>query len=73
MSPEQVKGDKSIDHRSDIYSLGVTMYFAINGKPPYDSDADSQFNIFNKIVHESLPELQNQGAFFDLIKKATQK
>jgi serine/threonine protein kinase len=34
MSPEQVKGDKSIDYRSDIYSLGVTMFYALNGNPP---------------------------------------
>jgi serine/threonine protein kinase len=32
MSPEQVKGDKSIDHRSDKYSLGVTMFYALEGK-----------------------------------------
>jgi serine/threonine protein kinase len=38
MSPEQVKGDKSIDHRSDIYSLGVTMYYALQGEPPYDGN-----------------------------------
>ena len=50
MSPEQVKADKSIDHRSDIYSLGVTMFYAFNGKPPYNADTDSQFDIFNKIV-----------------------
>jgi serine/threonine protein kinase len=73
MSPEQVKGDKSIDHRSDIYSLGVTMFYALNGKPPYNSDTDSQFDIFNKIVYEPLPELPGQGAFIELIKKATQK
>jgi len=73
MSPEQVKADKSIDHRSDIYSLGVTMFYAINGKPPYNSDTDSQFDIFNKIVYEPLPELPGQGVFIELIKKATQK
>jgi len=70
MSPEQVKADKSIDHRSDIYSLGVTMFYAINGKPPYNSDTDSQFDIFNKIVFEPLPELPETGYLNELIKKA---
>jgi len=73
MSPEQVKADKSIDHRSDIYSLGVTMFFAINGKPPYNSDTDSQFDIFTKIVFEPLPELPVLGQFGGFIKKACQK
>ena len=73
MSPEQVKADKSIDHRSDIYSLGVTMYYAITGKPPYNSDTTSQFDIFNKIVFEPLQELPNVGNLDDFIKKACHK
>jgi serine/threonine protein kinase len=73
MSPEQVKADKSIDHRSDIYSLGVTLYFALNGKSPYDSDGASQFDIFNKIVYEPLPELVGESPLFALVKKACQK
>lgn len=73
MSPEQVRADKSIDHRSDIYSLGVTMYYAISGKPPYDSNTTSQFDIFNKIVYEPLPELQQTNRFGEIIKKACQK
>ena len=73
MSPEQVKADKSIDHRSDIYSLGVTMFYAITGKPPYNSDTDSQFDIFNKIVFEPLPELPDIGNLDDFVKKACQK
>jgi serine/threonine protein kinase len=70
MSPEQVKADKSIDHRSDIYSLGVTMYFALNGKPPYDSDTSSQFDIFNKIVHETIPLSTLSGDLVPSIEKA---
>lgn len=73
MSPEQVKADKSIDQRSDIYSLGVTMFFAINGKPPYDSNTDSQFDIFTKIVYEPLPPFSIQGKFNEIVLKACQK
>jgi serine/threonine protein kinase len=73
MSPEQVKADKSIDHRSDIYSLGVTMFFAVNGKAPYNSDSLSQFDIFNKIVFEALPILFESGNFNKLISKACEK
>lgn len=73
MSPEQVKADKSIDHRSDIYSLGVTLYFMLNGKPPYDSTTQSNFDIFNKIVYEPIPELVQHHHFNNIIKKATEK
>jgi serine/threonine-protein kinase len=73
MSPEQVKADKSIDHRSDIYSIGVTMFYAINGKPPYNTDTDSQFDIFNKIVYEPLPNLSATSKYNDIILKACQK
>lgn len=73
MSPEQVKAEKSIDHRSDIYTLGVTMFFAINGKPPYNSNTDSQFDIFTKIVYEVLPEFSIQSKFKEIVLKACQK
>ena len=73
MSPEQVKGDKSIDHRSDIYSLGVTMFFVINGTPPYNSDTDSQFDIFTKIVYEALPKFLIHSIFNEILLKACQK
>jgi serine/threonine protein kinase len=73
MSPEQVKADKTIDHRSDIYSLGVTMFYAVNGKPPYDSNTTSQFEIFNKIVFEALPEFTSASKLNELIKKACAK
>ncbi|MDL1901980.1 substrate-binding domain-containing protein [Anaerolineae bacterium CFX9] len=36
MSPEQLRGD-TIDHRSDIYSMGVILYHMLVGKPPFDS------------------------------------
>src|SRR6202011_6206553 len=34
-SPEQIE-DKPVDTRSDIYSLGSTLWFMILGKPPFE-------------------------------------
>lgn len=37
MSPEQLADSKSVDHRSDIWSLGVILYEVLAGIPPYKS------------------------------------
>jgi formylglycine-generating enzyme required for sulfatase activity len=50
MSPEQVQRPEAIDHRSDIYSLGVAMYRAITGRCPFEGD--SHFALMMAHVHQ---------------------
>ncbi len=37
MSPEQTLGNKVVDHRSDLYAIGVVAYHCLAGVPPFDS------------------------------------
>ncbi|MBI5817692.1 MAG: protein kinase [Verrucomicrobia bacterium] len=55
MSPEQARGERDLDLRSDIYSLGCTLYCMISGQTPYDG-ADV-FSVMNKHVNEPPPTI----------------
>lgn len=71
MSPEQVRTEKTIDHRTDIYSLGVTMYYALTGKPPYDDTTESLVDIWDKIRFKDFPPIKSK--FWPMIQKACKK
>ncbi len=53
MSPEQILGSKSIDHRSDLWSVGVVAYEALTGDKPFD--AETMGGLAIKIHSEPLP------------------
>lgn len=53
MSPEQVRG-QALDARSDIYSLGVTLFQMATGQAPYPSDS-AEFAVYEQIVNHPLP------------------
>jgi serine/threonine-protein kinase len=39
MAPEQAQGRKDVDHRADIYALGVILFRALTGQHPFDHDS----------------------------------
>ncbi|MEZ4224987.1 MAG: serine/threonine-protein kinase [Polyangiaceae bacterium] len=52
MSPEQAAGD-AVDHRVDIYALGVVMYELLTGRVPFE--ADSFMGVLSKHIYERPP------------------
>ncbi len=52
ISPEQING-KDADFRSDIYTLGITLYEAVTGRPPFEYRTD--FELMNAHLHDQPP------------------
>lgn len=50
MPPEQLRGEKDIDHRADIYALGGILYETLTGSVPHPSD--EAHTIMYKILYE---------------------
>lgn len=57
MSPEQAFGEKDLDHRSDIYSLGLILHECLTGKRP--TEADNFGQIMKIITTGAIPSLSS--------------
>ncbi|HLD35455.1 MAG TPA: serine/threonine-protein kinase [Planctomycetota bacterium] len=60
MSPEQARG-QSADIRSDIYSLGATLYHMITGKTPFGSGSDMETMAKQVLADLQSNEIKNKG------------
>ena len=55
MSPEQARGERNIDGRSDLYALGTIVFQMLTGKFPYE--ADTPMGIAVKHITEPVPRI----------------
>jgi eukaryotic-like serine/threonine-protein kinase len=78
MSPEQIQGAVNLDARSDLYSVGVSLYELVTGKRPFDGD--SQFAIMSAhlkntpvppiAIDPTLPQALNDVILLSVAKDA---
>lgn len=75
-SPEQIQGSLKINHRTDIYSLGITLYQLLVGKIPFVSENIGDFIIEILTTVPKRPSLLVENlpkALDDIIMKAISK
>ena len=57
MSPEQVKGSASLDGRSDLYSVGVSLYEMVTGTRPFKGESDYSLMVAH-LDQQPVPPIQ---------------
>ena len=57
MSPEQITRPQAVDHRTDVYSMGIVLYEMLTGKLPFEGE--SEYNVKNAQVHQPPPSMRS--------------
>lgn len=75
MSPEQIKGEQP-DRRTDVYSLGVTLFEMASGRPPFN--AESAMTLMMMHINDPVPNVRELNpetpeALVTVINKALEK
>jgi serine/threonine-protein kinase len=72
MSPEQARGSRSVDARSDVFSAGILMYMMLAGKNPFESET---FHLVISAILEREPPRPEgvPDAIWAVIEKALTK
>jgi serine/threonine protein kinase len=62
MSPEQARGDEELDHRVDVYALGVIMYECATGRVPFVGN--NYLSVISQVLNEEPKSLREQKPEF---------
>ena len=54
MAPEQLRGE-AVDHRADIWALGVTLFEMLTGRLPFEGD--NLFTVMREVTEKSVPSI----------------
>jgi eukaryotic-like serine/threonine-protein kinase len=72
MSPEQARGSREVDARSDVFSAGILMYMMVAGKNPFASEAFH--SVLSAVIHQDPPRLNAlPDAIWDVIARSLSK
>ena len=76
ISPEQVVTPKTVDHRSDVYSIGIVLYEMLTGQVPFDGETD--YTVKDKHVRETPPDINKinpkiSNELIGIVMKALEK
>jgi len=72
MSPEQARDSRKVDTRSDIYSLGATLYHLVTGKLPFEGDSSVEVLMraaTDRLVPPAILSPEVPQALSDLIER----
>ncbi|OLT11809.1 hypothetical protein BJF78_25995 [Pseudonocardia sp. CNS-139] len=69
-APETARGEGT-DARSDVYSLGATLYAAVEGRPPFDAGDDNVLALLARIAQGGAPAPRRAGPLTAVLQQLT--
>ncbi|MHA6621633.1 serine/threonine-protein kinase [Pseudonocardia sp. DLS-67] len=69
-APETARGEGT-DSRSDVYSLGATLYAAVEGRPPFGADSGNVLALLARIGRGGAPVAERAGPLREVLRHLT--